>query len=74
MRNSHPFGMAHREGFVHRVADEPLQDRFQFLFEQIPNRRFGLDAAWVNVTAGFDRDFGPLIPVRSRSIPQASSG
>ena len=57
VRNSHPFGMPHREGFVHRVAGVPLQDRFQFFFEQIADRRFRLDAAGEDIAVRFDGVF-----------------
>ena len=55
--------MTHRERFIDRVAGKALQDRFQFFFQQIPDRRFCLDAAGIDVTIRLDRDLGALIPV-----------
>ena len=49
VRDAHAFGVAHRERFINRIADQPLQDGFQLVVEQIADGRFGFDAAGEDV-------------------------
>ena len=52
--NAHSLRMSHANRFKNRIADQSVQYGIQRLLGDVANRHFGLDAARVDISTGFN--------------------